>query len=296
MAMELRIDAPWNGDGTIQRIEWNHEELKQELAAQTARYNAMVYTEDQIKDAKSDRANLNKLYKAIDTARKEMKKRCLAPYEEFEAQCKELLQIVSEPMSLIDNQLAEYEEKRKAEKMDKVREIWAAIEEKPEELQLERFFEEKMLNASTSLASIKNDLSHAVEVYKTNIEMLSGIEEYGFEAIEVYKATGDIKKALDRAKEMADIARRKAETERIKQEAAAAAAMDPQMQKMTSRDPGDAEPQQQELQWNTPQPAQEPEEKEVPRQWIRFEANLSLEDAKALAQFFSDRKIKFHKI
>ena len=31
MAMELKIAEPWNGDGTIQRIEWNHEELKQEL-------------------------------------------------------------------------------------------------------------------------------------------------------------------------------------------------------------------------------------------------------------------------
>lgn len=295
MAMELKIAAPWNGDGTIQRIEWNHEELKQELAAQTARYNAMVYTEDQIKEAKSDRANLNKLYKAIDTARKEMKKRCLAPYEEFERQCRELLLIVSEPISLIDNQLEEYEEKRKAEKMEKVREIWAAIEDKPEELQLERFFEDKMLNASTSLASIKSDLIHAVEVYKTNIEMLSGIEEYGFEAIEVYKATGDIKKALDRAKEMADIARRKAEMEKRKQQEE-----ELRRQAETTQAVAEPEPQQMELQWNNQQPAapvqEQPETAVVPRQWIKFEANLSLDDAKALAQFFETRMIEFRKI
>lgn len=295
MAMELKIAAPWNGDGTIQEIEWNHEELKQELAAQTARYNAMVYTEDQIKDAKSDRANLNKLYKAIDTARKEMKKRCLAPYEEFERQCKELLQIVSEPMSLIDTQLAEYEEKRKAEKMERVREIWAAIEGKPDELQLERFFEDRMLNASTSLASIKTDLTHAVDVYKTNIEMLSGIEEYGFEAIEVYKKTGDVKKALDRAKEMADIARRKAEMEKRKQQEE-----ELRRQTETTQAVAEPEPQQMELQWNTPQPAapaqEQPESAVVPRQWIKFEANLSLEDAKALAQFFATRMIEFRKI
>lgn len=293
MAMELKIAAPWNGDGTIQKIEWNHEELKQELAAQTARYNAMVYTEDQIKEAKSDRVNLNKLYKAIDTARKEMKKRCLAPYEEFEWQCKELLLIVSEPISLIDNQLEEYEEKRKTEKMEKVREIWAAIEGKPEELQFERFFEDRMLNAGTSLASIKTDLTHSVEVYKTNIEMLSGIEEYGFEAIEVYKATGDIKKALDRAKEMADIARRKAEMEKRKQQEA-------ELQRQAETAQAAAEPQQMELQWNTPQPAapaqEQPESAVVPRQWIKFEANLSMDDAKALAQFFATRMIEFRKI
>ena len=179
--------------------------------------------------------------------------------------------------------------------MEKVREIWAAIEDKPEELQLERFFEDKMLNASTSLASIKIDLIHAVEVYKTNIEMLSGIEEYGFEAIEVYKATGDIKKALDRAKEMADIARRKAEMEKRKQQEE-----ELRRQAETTQVAAEPEPQQIELNWSNPQPAapvqEQPETAVVPRQWIKFEANLSLDDAKALAQFFATRMIEFRKI
>ena len=124
--------------------------------------------------------------------------------------------------------------------------------------------------------------------------MLSGIEEYGFEAIEVYKATGDIKKALDRAKEMADIARRKAETEKRKQQEA-----ELRRQAETTQASA-AEPQQMELQWNNPQPAapvqEQPETAVVPRQWIKFEANLSLDDAKALAQFFATRMIEFRKI
>ena len=41
-----------------------YEELKQELTEKVSMYETMVYTDDQIKEAKADKANLNKLKKA----------------------------------------------------------------------------------------------------------------------------------------------------------------------------------------------------------------------------------------
>ena len=62
-----------------EKIDFNFDEMKTELSEKLEKYNALVVTEDSIKDAKSDRANLNKLKTAIDDKRKEIKKLCLAP-------------------------------------------------------------------------------------------------------------------------------------------------------------------------------------------------------------------------
>ena len=52
-----------------EQITWNYDELKAELAEKVQKYETMVYTEDQVKDAKADRANLNKLKKALNDER-----------------------------------------------------------------------------------------------------------------------------------------------------------------------------------------------------------------------------------
>ena len=53
--MEFKIISP-GADGFIKAIEWNNEEIKAEMAAKVADYKMMVYSDDQIKDAKKDRA------------------------------------------------------------------------------------------------------------------------------------------------------------------------------------------------------------------------------------------------
>jgi hypothetical protein len=58
-------------------IEFNFDELKNELETGLKKYKGMVVSEDGIKDAKADRAKLNSLYKAIDDKRKEIKRECM---------------------------------------------------------------------------------------------------------------------------------------------------------------------------------------------------------------------------
>ena len=95
-------------------LEFNFEDLKSALAERMELYRGLVVTEDGIKAAKQDRADLNKLREAIEAKRKEVKKACMAPYTEFEAKVKELVQLVDAPITAIDGQLKQYEEKRRA--------------------------------------------------------------------------------------------------------------------------------------------------------------------------------------
>ena len=63
--MELKIYSPAE-DGFIKKIEWNYEELKKEIEARSAEYAASVYTDDSIKNAKADSAQLNKFKDALN--------------------------------------------------------------------------------------------------------------------------------------------------------------------------------------------------------------------------------------
>lgn len=71
--MELKIYNP-QADGFLKAIDWNFEELKEEITKKSSDYLNLVYSDDQIKDAKQDRANLRKLVTALEDKRKEIKK------------------------------------------------------------------------------------------------------------------------------------------------------------------------------------------------------------------------------
>ena len=58
----------------------NFEEIKAFLAARLDAYRNLVYSEDSLKQAKADKATLNKLKKALDTRRKEIKAVYMEPY------------------------------------------------------------------------------------------------------------------------------------------------------------------------------------------------------------------------
>ena len=71
--MELKIYNPQE-EGFLKEIDWNYEELKTEIQGKANDYMNLVYTADQVKDAKKDRANLNKFVEALESKRKEIKK------------------------------------------------------------------------------------------------------------------------------------------------------------------------------------------------------------------------------
>ena len=85
--MELKIYSPTE-EGFLKSIEWNHEEIKREVAERVRYYKNLAYTDDQIADAKKDRATLNKFVQELEATRKAVKKQCLAPYEDFEKKIK----------------------------------------------------------------------------------------------------------------------------------------------------------------------------------------------------------------
>lgn len=133
----------------------NFQELKTALAAVLARYEGVVYTEDRLAEAKADKKELTRLRRDIDGRRKEIKKAYLAPYQDFEAQVKELLAMVDAPLEEIKAFVSGMEDREKAAKRREI-EAYFFRQSAPlgalagQVLSSPAFFEDKWLNKSTS--------------------------------------------------------------------------------------------------------------------------------------------------
>ena len=132
----------------------NFLEMKDALAQVLARYENVVYTEDMLSDAKADKKELTRLRREIDDRRKEVKKAYLAPYNEFEAQVKELLAMVDAPLDEIKGFVSEMDQREKDAKRS---EIWAYYSKQAAPLgdlaqavfDSPAFFDSKWLNKTT---------------------------------------------------------------------------------------------------------------------------------------------------
>ena len=162
--MEIQIYTPTQAQ-PLPLVEWNYTEVKQWVEDGLARYKGVVYDETQIANAKQDRANLNKLVAAIDTKRKEMKALYLQPYAEFEAQAKELTEIVKIQVAEIDAQVKAFDNFRKEEKLAKIKaEVYAPIVgDLAELIPYDGIHNPKWLNVTTSMASIGEEIARTVE-------------------------------------------------------------------------------------------------------------------------------------
>ncbi|MDD6332319.1 MAG: DUF1351 domain-containing protein [Clostridium sp.] len=277
--MELRIEPVTMPEV----IEFNFEELKEQVTKKVVMYKNLVYTDDQVKEAKADRAALNKFVKSLSDERIRVKKQCLKPYEEFESKINELTAIVNEPIQLIDKQVKEYEEKQKTEKLEGIKNLFATIGFQ-NFVTLEKIFDQKWLNAGTSMKKIEDSMSEKKFQIGNDVLTINSLPEFSFEAMEEYKRTLDLSRAIQEGQRLADIAKRKAEHEaELKRQSA------------------EREAAKAETPTEIPEAPQlvEKVESVVTKQdkkWISFAALLSTEDALALKAFFTSRNIEFKAI
>lgn len=262
-------------------IEFNFEELKTDIEARVERYTNLVYTEDQIKEAKTDLATLRKFTKALSDERIKVKKECLKPYEDFEARIKELSAIVDKGIVNIDNQVKNYDEAKKEEKRAAIVELFEMIGH-PEWLTLEQIFNQKWLNASVKMAVVQAEIDARLEQIANDLDTLSNLPEFAFEAEEEYKRSLDINKAISEGKRLSEMMRRKAEEEARRKEAKEF--VEGAVHRMAEKRGVDL---------NTPLEFErlEPEKLEV-----CFRAYMTVEQAKELKAFFDSRNIEFEKI
>lgn len=147
-----------------QVIETNGEELKAWLSEKLTQYNALVVTPETIKAAKDDKAKLTKLRAALEERRKEVKRQCMAPYEDFERKYKELLALIDEPIGKIDTQIKALDEQEQQEKFTKIGQYFQEItKDLGFSLVLDKIIDQKWRNKTNPIEKICNALFERVE-------------------------------------------------------------------------------------------------------------------------------------
>ena len=188
-------------------IVWNYEQLRSELSTALADYQNRVYTEDMIADAKTDAAKLNKLKKAISDERIARKKEWLEPFETFEAQAKEICQMIDTASSGIKTQLDTFEQKRIEEKTDHIESMFAEILSNYDLpfITFRQIFNDKWLNKTATDKAITTEITEVFEKAVKDLEIINKMPSCSFEAKECYKTTLDLNRALAEGERMAQV-------------------------------------------------------------------------------------------
>jgi septal ring factor EnvC (AmiA/AmiB activator) len=206
MALELNLEpiqAP-------SEIRFNYEELKTQLASMAAEYKGLVFTESQLPEAKKDRASLNKMKKALNDARIQTQREYMAPFDEFKTKIDDLIKLVDEPVKEIDVQIKGFEEAAKEEKKEEIRKLFAETGFQAF-VTLEMIWNEKWMNKSYSLKQISEEMTLLLNKIGTEVYTIHSLEAFSFEAMEVYKETLDLNRAIAEGQRLADIQKRKEE-------------------------------------------------------------------------------------
>lgn len=283
-------------------ITFNYEELKQELTDKVSMYESLVYTDENIKEAKADRANLNKLKKALNDERIRREKEYMQPFNDFKSKINEIISIIDKPVQLIDKQIKTYDEKLKADKENEIMEYWKSevdADHIPNGMTIDAIFDTKWLNASVSMKVVKEAINTAVDKFKTDMETLSNLPEFGFEAQQVYINTLDINKALAEGQRMAKIAKAKAEKERLEKEKAEEekrVKAEAEAKKQEEFIPPVVDEEFDSKVFSTNNNTEDSVEEAATKEWVSFKCLLSIEDAQALGEFLKNRNIIFEQI
>lgn len=297
MALELKIISP-SEEGFVKQIVWNADEIAEYVAGRVGYYKNLVYTDDQIVEAKKDRAELNKFISALKAKDREIKKLCLQPYEEFHQKMQLIIAQVEEPVNLIDKQVKDYEEQQKAAKTEEIKKLFEEKGFQPW-VTLDRIWNPSWLNKSYSLKKIEADLSTIQHSIGEDILLINQMGEGQPAALREYQRSMDKTKAVEAGKRYIEAKyaeQRMAETIGRQRDEEARRA-----QEEIDRDLGIA-PAPVEAHTEAPEPvsvaqAQEKEQQQAPEtKKISFSVWVTREQLAALNKCLKENGIKFEQI
>lgn len=219
-ALEVRVEQK------LGLLNWNFEELNQQLDSQLEKYRGLTFTDDQMPEAKKTRAALNKVAKEINDRKLAVKREFCAPYEQFEDQAKILIGKIKEVSGAIDQQVKDYEETKKERKRQEIEDWW--FENGKRTIPLEQIWDPRWLN-TTYGDDWKLDLLRIKEKTSSDLSTITTLKDAAHPEkidflIEHYMKTLDLSATLAewdahvKAQEKAKEERERIEQERLRRE------------------------------------------------------------------------------
>lgn len=182
---------------TIGNLDANFAELNKAVTERVKHYKGLVYSEDQITEAKADLASLRSDRKKIDDARKDVKNEFMKPYLTFEEKVKKTLGIYDSAISEIDAQVKDAEEKQRAQKYMEIDRWWDLNGVKSiSGIGLDKVWDKAYLNKTCTAKKWQADLTEKVNKIEADLKTISFLDpEMMNFVLPIYKETLNLAEA-----------------------------------------------------------------------------------------------------
>ena len=174
------------------KISANFDELKAELTKKVESYRTMLVTPETTAAAKNDLANLRRVQKDIDTVRLAWKREYMAPWDEFEAKCKELKAVLDGGISNLDTQIKGFEEAEANAKLDELHAFFETLltDETRDFADWEKIKNSRWKNKTYDPVQARNEIQMAVSEMERSLMALRGYTEpYKSAMLEKFRET-----------------------------------------------------------------------------------------------------------
>lgn len=288
---------------TLGSLTTNAKQIRDIVMANLPKYDISNYNDDNINQAKKDKAALNKAAKALNSKRLEIEKEFMKPFGEFKEVITETVKLIGDCSAKIDVVVKQNEQQYKDKKRATIKTYFDGMNVNL--VDFNKVFKADWLNKSASMKSVCNDIDTIFSLVEKDIETLKTFGE-DFDVLRTYymdtlninntiQYANRLKEQRERAK-VAEEARIKAEQERKEQEEARKQA-EAEQPKVRPANPFDMANQR-----INEQPAFVEQLKEQPASvqpellTRAFKVTTTRENIIALGDFMNERGIDFDKI
>lgn len=304
--MELMIYSPAENE-RLPEIQWNFEEIKKYAAEKAGYYQNIAYTDADMKEMKSDKADINKFINALEDVRKQKKKEYMAPYEVFEGQVKEALLPLRKTVALITEKMDEVEEQYREARKAKMEEFYYKyVGDLQPMVPFQKTIKEEFYKRAFTDKKLEQAYSCFFERLREDMKGLDQLpEKFRDKALLKYMEEFSLSAALQEGKRLEELdrlmeeRRRKQEEERQARMAeesrrleAAAREAQKQQEMAAKQEPMRKEEPKTEM----PQVPQEPQKPQEEILHMDFRVWGTREQIMGLRQYLIDNQIKFGKV
>lgn len=169
---------------TLGTLTTNALQLRDHVAATLERYTPENYSEDNVEQAKADRAILNKAAKELNDRRIQLERDWNAPLQEFKSIIGDTVKMIADGSAKIDAVVKGVESKAKAEKRAAIEELWdrKGITLLP----LSKLWDDKWLNKTKRLPAIEKEIGEKLLKIEAELDTLAAVDTEDGDVLRAY--------------------------------------------------------------------------------------------------------------
>ncbi len=207
---------------TLGKLITNAQNIHDMVEQALPKYNSNNYNDDNIEQAKNDKAFLNKAAKALNDKRIELEGEFNKPFLEFKAVISDTIGLIKQCSSKIDEVVKVNDNKRVEKKNKDISTLYSSMQSP---VALDKIFDQRWLNKTVTMHKVEEEINKKIADINTNLEYLKNLandDESIYESLKAqFLVTLDLNQTLDYFNQVKK-QREEAEAKKKAEEAAAA--------------------------------------------------------------------------